>query len=70
MSCLFCPFGQIHFGDSSMQKCEIMLNDLIDSKRTNTNIKKAALPKPSHAGTLQISFFFESSIVHIRFFIG
>ncbi|KMT07021.1 hypothetical protein BVRB_6g153520 [Beta vulgaris subsp. vulgaris] len=41
---------KIHFGDSSMQKCEIMLNDLIDSKRTNTNIKKAALPKPSHAG--------------------
>lgn len=27
-----------------MQKCEIMLNDLIDSKRTNTNIKKQ--PKP------------------------
>lgn len=22
-----------------MQKCEIMLNDLIDSKRTNTNVK-------------------------------
>ncbi|KAM7269399.1 hypothetical protein ACFE04_024896 [Oxalis oulophora] len=31
---------KIHFGESSMQKCEIMLNDLIDSKRTNTNIKK------------------------------
>ncbi|KAL5553745.1 hypothetical protein UlMin_041146 [Ulmus minor] len=30
---------KIHFGESSMQKCEIMLNDLIDSKRTNTNIK-------------------------------
>ncbi|KAF2299184.1 hypothetical protein GH714_030916 [Hevea brasiliensis] len=29
----------IHFGDSSMQRCEIMLNDLIDSKRTNHNIK-------------------------------
>lgn len=30
---------KIHFGESSMQKCEIMLNDLIDSKRTNTNVK-------------------------------
>lgn len=30
---------KIHFGENSMQKCEIMLNDLIDSKRTNTNIK-------------------------------
>ncbi|XP_071733972.1 anaphase-promoting complex subunit 2 [Rutidosis leptorrhynchoides] len=30
---------KIHFGESSMQKCEIMLTDLIDSKRTNTNIK-------------------------------
>ncbi|XVE53198.1 hypothetical protein DITRI_Ditri02bG0184600 [Diplodiscus trichospermus] len=30
---------KIHFGESSMQKCEIMLNDLIDSKRTSTNIK-------------------------------
>ncbi|XP_021747051.1 anaphase-promoting complex subunit 2-like isoform X1 [Chenopodium quinoa] len=39
---------KIHFGESSMQKCEIMLNDLIDSKRTNSNIKKT-LPKPSQA---------------------
>ncbi|KAL3721483.1 hypothetical protein ACJRO7_033908 [Eucalyptus globulus] len=30
---------KIHFGESSMLKCEIMLNDLIDSKRTNGNIK-------------------------------
>ncbi|KAJ4972980.1 hypothetical protein NE237_006154 [Protea cynaroides] len=30
---------KIHFGESSMQRCEIMLNDLIDSKRTNSNIK-------------------------------
>ncbi|KAJ3681820.1 hypothetical protein LUZ60_014393 [Juncus effusus] len=34
---------KIHFGESSMQKCEIMLNDLIDSKRTNTNIKASLL---------------------------
>ncbi|EOA29494.1 hypothetical protein CARUB_v10012960mg [Capsella rubella] len=32
---------KIHFGEASMQRCEIMLNDLIDSKRVNTNIKKA-----------------------------
>ncbi|KAH1031354.1 hypothetical protein J1N35_043528 [Gossypium stocksii] len=37
---------KIHFGESSMQKCEIMLNDLIDSKRTNTNIK-ATISKTS-----------------------
>ncbi|KAF2604329.1 hypothetical protein F2Q70_00027344 [Brassica cretica] len=33
---------KIHFGEASMQRCEIMLNDLIGSKRVNTNIKKAS----------------------------
>lgn len=33
-----------------MQKCEIMLNDLIDSKRTNSNIK-TSLSKTSQTGT-------------------
>ncbi|KAM3387727.1 hypothetical protein ACQJBY_010520 [Aegilops geniculata] len=37
---------KIHFGESSMQKCEIMLNDLIDSKRTNSNIKTSLLNAP------------------------
>ncbi|KAH0674383.1 anaphase-promoting complex subunit 2 [Solanum tuberosum] len=37
---------KIHFGESSMQKCEIMLNDLIDSKRTNTNIKATIKHQP------------------------
>lgn len=32
-----------------MQRCEIMLNDLIDSKRTNANIK-ATIMQPSKAG--------------------
>lgn len=32
-----------------MQRCEIMLNDLIDSKRTNTNIKITAA-KQSQTG--------------------
>ncbi|KAB1208114.1 Anaphase-promoting complex subunit 2 [Morella rubra] len=41
---------KIHFGESSMQKCEIMLNDLIDSKRTNTNIK-ATITQPSETGS-------------------
>ncbi|KAM2330420.1 hypothetical protein ACFX1X_021251 [Malus domestica] len=41
---------KIHFGESSMQKCEIMLNDLIDSKRTNSNIK-ATISQPSQMGT-------------------
>lgn len=40
---------KIHFGESSMQRCEIMLNDLIDSKRTNTNIK-ATINQPSRLG--------------------
>ncbi|KAL2333269.1 hypothetical protein Fmac_014482 [Flemingia macrophylla] len=37
---------KIHFGESSLQKCEIMLNDLIGSKRTNSNIK-ATINQPS-----------------------
>ncbi|KAM3754567.1 hypothetical protein ACB098_03G175200 [Castanea mollissima] len=37
---------KIHFGESSMQKCEIMLNDLIDSKRTNSNIKATIAQTP------------------------
>ncbi|KAL9424203.1 hypothetical protein AB3S75_036143 [Citrus x aurantiifolia] len=41
---------KIHFGESSMQRCEIMLNDLIDSKRTNANIK-ATIEKQSLAGS-------------------
>lgn len=49
---------KIHFGESSMQKCEIMLNDLIDSKRTNSNIK-ATIPKQSQpaveAGKAELS---------------
>ncbi|GFY88470.1 anaphase-promoting complex/cyclosome 2 [Actinidia rufa] len=40
---------KIHFGEISMQRCEIMLNDLIDSKRTNTNIK-ATINQPSQSG--------------------
>nr|XP_029118458.1 anaphase-promoting complex subunit 2 isoform X2 [Elaeis guineensis] len=43
---------KIHLGESSIQKCEIMLNDLIDSKRTNANIK-ASLPQPSLCGAKQ-----------------
>lgn len=35
-----------------MQKCEIMLNDLIDSKRTNSNIK-ATINLPSQTGMLK-----------------
>uniref|UniRef100_A0A7N0T7N4 Cullin family profile domain-containing protein n=3 Tax=Kalanchoe fedtschenkoi TaxID=63787 RepID=A0A7N0T7N4_KALFE len=37
---------KLHFGEGSLQKCEIMLNDLIDSKRTNSNIK-ATVNQPS-----------------------
>ncbi|PIA62798.1 hypothetical protein AQUCO_00200666v1 [Aquilegia coerulea] len=41
---------KIHFGESSMQKCEIMLNDLINSKRINTNIK-ASISDVSQKGS-------------------
>ncbi|KAL2559470.1 Anaphase-promoting complex subunit 2 [Forsythia ovata] len=44
---------KIHFGESSMQKCEIMLNDLIDSKRTNTNIKATIKQQPQPAADLR-----------------
>ncbi|KAG2307668.1 hypothetical protein Bca52824_027416 [Brassica carinata] len=37
---------KIHFGEASMQRCEIMLNDLIDSKRVNTNVKKTSQTGP------------------------
>lgn len=35
-----------------MQKCEIMLNDLIDSKRTNTNVK-TTIKQKVQSGNLQ-----------------
>lgn len=41
---------KIHFGESSMQKCEIMLNDIIGSKRTNSNIK-ATINQLSRTGS-------------------
>ncbi|KAF0891699.1 hypothetical protein E2562_010913 [Oryza meyeriana var. granulata] len=44
---------KIHFGESSMQKCEIMLNDLIDSKRTNSNIKTSLSKTSQTVGTVQ-----------------
>ncbi|KAL3631183.1 anaphase-promoting complex subunit 2 [Castilleja foliolosa] len=40
---------KIHFGESSMQKCEIMLNDLINSKRINTTIKATVGQQPQPA---------------------
>lgn len=52
--CIFMlPCFQIHFGESSMQRCEIMLNDLIDSKRTNSNIK-ATTTQPFQTGVFKI----------------
>ncbi|KAI3418323.1 uncharacterized protein J3R85_013803 [Psidium guajava] len=44
---------KIHFGESSMLKCEIMLNDLIDSKRTNSNIKATIKPNPQTRANLE-----------------
>lgn len=44
---------KIHFGDSSMQRCEIMLNDLIDSKRTNTNVKATIKPQSQSGSNIR-----------------
>ncbi|CAA0828665.1 Anaphase-promoting complex subunit 2 [Striga hermonthica] len=48
---------KIHFGESSMQKCEIMLNDLINSKRINTTIKAniEQLPKQGAEDELSLN---------------
>lgn len=43
---------KIHFGESSMQRCEIMINDLIDSKRSNSNIK-ASISQQPQSGVVQ-----------------
>ncbi|KAF9623696.1 hypothetical protein IFM89_003841 [Coptis chinensis] len=48
-ACISSITFQIHFGESSMQRCEIMLNDLINSKRINTNIK-VSIAHPSQRG--------------------
>lgn len=52
-----------------MQKCEIMLNDLIDSKRTNTNIKATIKHQPQPGNVcnsfvlfLSFPFFYVVSI--------
>ena len=37
-----------------MQKCEIMLNDLIDSKRTNSNIKATIAQSPLTGSILKL----------------
>jgi len=50
-------FLQIHFGESSLQKCEIMLNDLIGSKRVNTNIK-ATISQPPQTSNFQVQISF------------
>ncbi|KAK7251905.1 hypothetical protein RIF29_35508 [Crotalaria pallida] len=46
---------KIHFGESSLQKCEIMLNDLIGSKRINTNIKATISQASQTSGENAIS---------------
>ncbi|XP_031492549.1 anaphase-promoting complex subunit 2 isoform X2 [Nymphaea colorata] len=62
---------KIHFGESSMQKCEIMLNDLRDSKRTNSSIKED-LAKSSKKGTCEpeneVSMdLFDATIISTKF---
>ncbi|CAL0312229.1 unnamed protein product [Lupinus luteus] len=46
---------KIHFGESSLQKCEIMLNDLIGSKRINTNVKATISQSSQTSGENAIS---------------
>ncbi|KAL4574242.1 hypothetical protein LXL04_021069 [Taraxacum kok-saghyz] len=47
---------KIHFGENSMQKCEIMLNDLIGSKRINTNVKATINQLPQTGGDDETPF--------------
>lgn len=39
---------KILFGEGSMQRCEIMINDLTASKRTNTNVKTTLKQQSQH----------------------
>ncbi|CAN6479061.1 unnamed protein product [Victoria cruziana] len=62
---------KIHFGESSMQKCEIMLNDLRHSKRTNSNIKDD-LAQSSQKGTRELENevsmdLFDATIISTKF---
>ncbi|KMZ69241.1 Anaphase-promoting complex subunit 2 [Zostera marina] len=58
---------KIHFGESNMQNCEIMLNDLIESKRTNTNIK-ASLCEPSQSENGNVSLdILDATIMSMNF---
>lgn len=41
---------QLRFGENNMHGCEIMLKDLADSKRINTNIKAVAAAKLNQHG--------------------
>ena len=40
---------KLRFGESNMHNCEVMLKDIKESKRVNTNIKKAALTADAEA---------------------
>jgi len=46
---------QLRFGENNMRGCEIMLKDLADSKRINTNIKAAVAAEQSQHGLDPVS---------------
>ncbi|PIA32550.1 hypothetical protein AQUCO_04400028v1 [Aquilegia coerulea] len=62
---------KLHFGESSMQTCEIMLNDLINSKRINTNIKASSAHPPkkgANLGEIGMSLdFLDATIISSNF---
>ncbi|KAJ7953843.1 Anaphase promoting complex subunit 2 [Quillaja saponaria] len=62
---------KIHFGESTLQKCEIMLNDLIDSKRTNGNVKATinqSSPKSVAVGETPLSMdILDATIISSNF---
>ncbi|XP_045811340.1 anaphase-promoting complex subunit 2-like isoform X1 [Trifolium pratense] len=53
---------KIHFGENSLQKCEIMLNDLIGSKRVNTNIKATISQPPQTSVVVEDNAIFMDKI--------
>jgi anaphase-promoting complex subunit 2 len=48
-----CCLSQLRFGENNMHSCEIMLKDMADSKRINSNIKLSKANNESASGMLQ-----------------
>ncbi|KAI5060978.1 hypothetical protein GOP47_0023483, partial [Adiantum capillus-veneris] len=52
---------KLRFGENSMHSCEIMLKDIADSKRINSNIKANTVATSPRANKMQLQAFLGSS---------